>query len=492
MNDTSIIVKDLSIKLQGNIVLDSVSFELKQGEHLAITGASGSGKTVLAKALSGQLFTHGNVEIHFDDDSVLKPRLSFVEQHYHFKNLSNVSDFYYQQRYNSFDAEDAATVEHELKQIDKDPDAVDIWLTRLNMQHRKHSSLIQLSSGEHKRFQLIRAFLIQPQIIILDLPFSGLDVNTREHLHHVINKAATLGTKFIIVTDENEIPSCITYMLTLEKGKIKRFESKEAFETTQNYSYPVFAPFISRHLPVAETAINFTDAVKMVCVTVQYGNKKILQNVNWQVKHDERWLVKGSNGAGKSTLLSLITGDNPKAYANEIYLFDKRRGSGESIWDIKKKIGYLSPELHWYFNKNITCFEAVGSGFFDTIGLFRNLTARQQKFVLQWLDFFSLSHASQKQLATLAEGQQRLILLARALVKNPPLLILDEPCQGMDHAQTQNFVDMIDVLCLQLNKTLIYVSHYQHEVPECIDKVLELQQGNQKIYSINKKTAIAV
>src|SRR5688572_13384763 len=114
-------------------------------------------------------------------------------------------------------------------------------------------------------------------------------------------------------------------------------------------------------------------------VSVQYGDKIILDEVNWKVMKGERWLLSGPNGAGKSTLLSLITADNPKAYANSIFLFGKKRGSGESIWDIKKKIGFISPELHLFFDQGTSCFDVIASGLFDTIGLFRQLSAAQQR-----------------------------------------------------------------------------------------------------------------
>jgi molybdate transport system ATP-binding protein len=180
----------------------------------------------------------------------------------------------------------------------------------------------------------------------------------------------------------------------------------------------------------------------------------------------------------KSTLLSLITADNPQAYANEIYLFDRKRGSGDSIWDIKKNIGYLSPELHLYFQQNETCFQTIASGFFDTIGLFRKPNIAQTELVLNWMKILHIAHVAEKYMNQLSLGEQRLVLLARALVKNPPLLILDEPCQGLDAQQTTFVKEIIDRFCSSNNRTLIYVSHYQADIPSSINNYIELENGS--------------
>ncbi len=223
---------------------------------------------------------------------------------------------------------------------------------------------------------------------------------------------------------------------------------------------------------------DFLVAVKLVDTTVRYGEAIILNKINWEVRKGERWNVSGPNGAGKSTILSLITADNPQAYANEIWLFDRRRGTGETIWDIKRKIGFVSPELHLYFDSGVSCFEVVASGLFDTIGLFRPLTPEQEEMALLWMRLLSLEELRGKRLVQLSTGQQRMVLLARALIKNPPMLILDEPCQGLDEGQTDQFRALVTALCEAFDKTLVYVSHYRRELPACIDRFLQLDKGN--------------
>jgi len=175
--------------------------------------------------------------------------------------------------------------------------------------------------------------------------------------------------------------------------------------------------------------------------------------------------------------LSLITADNPQAYANAIWLFDRRRGTGETIWDIKKKIGFVSPELHLYFDTAATVFDVIASGLFDTIGLFRPLNEEQTALVALWIQLLSLQELRSRRLIQLSTGGQRMVLLARALIKNPPMLILDEPCQGLDDEQTAYFRELVTILCETFGTTLIYVSHYQQELPSCINHWLRLEKG---------------
>lgn len=488
MKGTTIIANHISVTLGETYLLEDVSFQLGANEHLAVIGSLGSGKTTLAKVLAGQLFAKGSVAITWDESSPLQKKVLLIEQRNQFKNLSHTSDFYYQQRFNSFDAADAETVWQALQNWGKNKlgSEIENLLQQFGLSERRNAPLIQLSSGENKRFQMIKAVLSQPQILILDTPFTGLDVAARKRVHSTINELARNGTKIIVVTDVYQIPDCITHIAELEQGKLIYFTKKEEWNGSlvlhKKTDYTnIYA------LPLSEDKEQYEQIVNMQNVSVRYGNKTILNNINWQVKSGDKWLLKGSNGAGKSTLLSLINGDNPQAYKNEIYLFDKKRGSGESIWDIKKNIGFVSPELHAFYDKMASCFNTIASGFFDTVGLFKKLSPKQHEHVQQWIDFLHLSSVQNKLLMNLSFGTQRLILLARALVKNPPLLILDEPCQGLDDEQKEAFVNLVNNICEQFNKTLIYVSHYDDEVPACVENVMELKNGEPKIYTIKKQ-----
>jgi molybdate transport system ATP-binding protein len=452
---------DVSVRQNSITLLHPLSLQIHQQEQWAIAGHSGSGKTTLANALAGKIFYQGNIFYQLPDGDSHHARVLMIEQQHHFKNRSNTSDFYYQQRYNSSDAEDAMTVEEYLGETNDNH-----WIDTLHIKPLLQKPLIQLSNGENKRLQIVQALFRDPAILILDNPFTGLDMEGRKTLHAVLDEIVKAGIHIILITAHEELPACITHIAVLENGKLVKMGKAGEINLQKNTARTFDTSLIKKLTAPAQDS--FIHAVKMVNVTIRYGEKIILQNINWEVKKGERWCISGPNGSGKSTLLSLITADNPQAYANEIWLFDRRRGSGESIWDIKKRIGFVSPELHLFFDQGTSCFDVIASGLFDTIGLFRQLSSAQQQRVQTWLEILNLQALRDRALSRLSLGQQRMVLLARALVKNPPVLILDEPCQGLDEAQTAWFNQLIDALCLYFNTTLLYVSHYEKDIPSCV------------------------
>jgi molybdate transport system ATP-binding protein len=497
MGEIFLILEGVTVQIGGLRVLDGLDWTIHRGEQWAVLGPSGAGKTVLAHTLLGLHFASGQV----GTDGL---RITMVEQQHRFRGRPGATDLYYQQRFNSADADATITVAEELamaglsaelgvlgeRGVLADPGVPGgrdgEWLDQLHVRALLTKPLIQLSNGENKRVQLAIALLEKPDLLIFDNPFLGLDVGGRDVLCGIIDRLAAGGMPMILITGECDIPVCITHIGRLENGQWSFAGPKEAFRSTERRHEIRLEPSILAQLHGSDPAGNAADrpvvpdrpvVISMCDVTIRYGEATILDHINWEVRQGERWSVSGPNGAGKSTLLSLITADNPQAYANPIWLFGRRRGTGETIWEIKQKIGFVSPELHLYFDPSATCREVVASGLFDTIGLFRLLTPEQEETVTGWMKLLSLHDLRMRRLPQLSAGQQRMILLARALIKNPPMLILDEPCQGLDDEQTAYFRELVTVLCETFNKTLIYVSHYRQELPRCIDRFLRLERG---------------
>ncbi len=467
--------------LGGKILLDNINLTMGHHEQWAITGPSGSGKSTLAKAIAGRIFHRGVISFGPIKEQEVKPKILLIDQQHQFKNRSNVQQFYYQQRFNSSDAEDTLTVAEQFDNTDQHLNAY--WINFFDIGPIMDKPLIQLSNGENKRLQLAKAMTESPSLLILDNPFVGLDKAGRSTLQEGLNKIVQAGTKIILFAVQEDLPSCITHVAIIKEGKIIFDGPKDHQPTLVETSDAdaIFPSPVALQKYYATSSLTFKHAVEMINVNIAYNGKEILCNFNWEVKKGERWCVTGPNGAGKSTLLSLISADNPQAYANEIFLFDRKRGTGESIWDIKKNIGYVSPELHLFFDLGITCQEAVASGLFDTIGLFRKPGRTENSIVLDWMEMLGISAMKEKRLNQLSLGEQRLVMLTRALVKSPPLLILDEPCQGLDARQTARFKTTIDLICESTSTTLIYVSHYNQDIPSCITHQLQLKAGKKVV-----------
>ncbi|MGF7077858.1 ATP-binding cassette domain-containing protein [Mucilaginibacter sp. UYCu711] len=488
--------RQITVRSVNGLLFSNLTFTINKGKNWALVGESGSGKSALLQTIAGNFnVTGGEVRYHFFEDYLQQhpgspehlthhKLVAMVEAKHHFKNLSNTGDFYYQQRYNSMDSEDALTVAQYLHTIKPASQPNLYWhfdkiITTLKLDRLSHKQLIKLSNGETKRLRIAAALLKNPALLLLDSPLTGLDVQTRQEFNAIIKEITASGISIVMATSPYEIPDAITNIAVLKKGAIINTFSKADFkpELVAPHDDDVIDRAELRSLLNTHEAETYRHIISMNKVHVKYGDNVILNDVDWEVSAGDRWALLGRNGAGKSTLLSLINGDNPQAYANDMILFDKQRGTGESIWDIKKKIGFVSPELHQYFPTDNSCLQVIESGYYDTLGLFRPSNKQKAETALRWMKALEIDQYARTLLKNIPASAQRLCLLARALIKNPPLLIFDEPCQGMDTHQQQHFKNLVDTICSLSKVTLIYVTHYQHEIPESVDKVLKLEKG---------------
>ena len=493
-----LLLDQVSVRIQGKVIFQNLTFSVAKGEIWAIVGNSGCGKTALLSVISGQLCTSGGTTKRYFNETLLKTNakhdplfayhdlISFVPARHTFRNLSNTTSFYYQQRYNAFDAQDASTVSEYLKGIlsTSGRQQNSFWtyektISLLNLSPLEDKQLIKLSNGETKRLMIAAGLIKNPHILLLDNPLSGLDVATKNAFGDILQEINASGINVIITTNPHNIPEHISHVALIENGAIAFADKIEMFKPDGTHR-KVHAQIETDHLKrlLKSNSQKFRVIVDMEDVKIAYGKLVILENINWKVLPGEAWALSGPNGSGKSTLLSLIYGDHPQAYANNINLFDKQRGSGESIWEIKNKIGFVSPELHQYFPTDNTCIQVIESGFYDTQGLFRKSDPPKRALALQWMEVLGIYNLRDTYFKSLSSSQQRLCLLARAIIKNPPLLLLDEPCQGLDREQQFHFRSIVDFIYKRGNTTVIYVTHDEEDRPDCVKYELKLKSSS--------------
>ena len=344
---------------------------------------------------------------------------------------------------------------------------------------------IKLSTGETRKVLLAQALLQKPDLLILDEPFEGLDQQSVQDWMTMLNELKKECAIVLIVNRLADIPAEATHLAMLENLELVLEGERQFIEQQSIYQQLVYAEQsvdvalpepASPLLKLPENQPHF----ELKNVTVQYDDKVILEHLNWVVQPNQNWWIKGPNGAGKSTLLSLITGDHPQAFANHVVIFGKQRGSGETIWDIKQKIGYVSSQLHLDYRVNCSVLDVIISGFFDSIGIYQQVPEAIRLKAIQWLARLNLTHLAKKPFRSLSWGQQRLLLITRAMVKYPPVLILDEPFQGLDGLNRKLVKHFIEQLVNNSKTQLLFVSHQDLDAPNCITHLFEFIRENDK------------
>ncbi|WP_339917936.1 ATP-binding cassette domain-containing protein [Yeosuana marina] len=313
------------------------------------------------------------------------------------------------------------------------------------------NSLQNSSEGERKKALLHHIISKQPDYLIVDNVFGNLDTTSRVTIQKTLSELSTHITIIQITNRISDILSFIEVVYQLKDDNLILFEKPE------NKQYKSFVNDLPQSYNPITSEIN--PLVKFSDVSVTYHDRPIIKDICWEIKSGEFWQLIGPNGSGKSTILSLITGDNPKAYGQDITLFGVKKGSVESVWDIKKKIGYFSSDMLRGFKRLDSIGNMIASGFFDTVGLYKKPTNQQIKIVHQWLHVLGMFDIRKQNFLSLSTGHQTLVLIARSMVKQPPLLILDEPTNGLDDTDAQIFTQLINKISKETNTAILYVSH---------------------------------
>jgi molybdate transport system ATP-binding protein len=458
--------------------LRDINWRLEQGQQWACLGPNGSGKTSLARVISGQTDHYGGTRT--PGTRLRRDGVAYVcfEQQ---KALCDRDRKLDDSEFRSDAADPGTAVRRAILGARPADAAFDHWVDRFSMAHSLDRGLRFISTGEMRKTLLVRALMARPALLILDSPLDGLDRASQAEMRAILDELlAGPAALLLLCRQATDIPRGISHVLVLDRGSVLCSGERGPVldnPAVRSLMNPPIVPF-TRLPPPQPRPYSVPDNQPLLAlheVSVAYGDLQVLRNVNWVFRRGQHCAISGPNGCGKSTLVSLVTGDNHKAYGQAITLFGRRRGSGESIWDIKQKFGQLDTQLHLNHVRGMGVLEVVVSGFFDTVGLYDDWGDQQRSVATDWLRALGLASYQHAGFDTLSFGLQRMVLLARAMVKSPLILLLDEPTLGLDGHHRALLLDAIDHIAAHSDTQVIFISHSAGETPACINQRLRFE-----------------
>ena len=464
-------MKKILLKLENDKILTEIGkpsehcidWSWLAGEHWVILGSNGSGKTRFLELLESKA-GKGAKTVSFENlEKILEEEIRQDDSEFLGK-IDTGTPLY---RFLGLPA--------------PDPELIP-FKTGENFKSLLNQGIRTLSTGEMRRSLIYKAVLAQPSLLLLDEPFDGLDINAAQEMRllitHLIEKEQPV---LIILNRKSEILPVNTHIGVFQDYHLSFTGSKVEWERAEARQNRRKDPEIPIPPPPAD-AYRYTgesSLVRMQDVTVRYGDKIVLNKLSWKVNKGEHWKITGPNGAGKTTLLNLICGENQQAYCNDIDLFGRQRGTGETVWEIKEKVGIISPALQLSYRVSASARICIVSGLFDSIGVYEKVTPLQRNLADRWLAYLGLSEKADTPMRRLSYGEQRLLLIARGLIKHPPLLILDEPCQGLDDSNREKVLNLLGEFACQSESTLLYVTHHEEDRIRGIERHIQFVQAEE-------------
>ena len=479
-NNLIISLSNISVRIRGRTLLSCITWQLRRGEHWALIGGNGAGKSTLLRLIRGELWpdpgSPGKRLYKFEgppQESTIgiKKRIALVS--------AEQQDEYHRQHWNMSGREVVYTGFFDSAWLHQEPaegqkTAADKLLSAMKLDHLGSKDFLEMSQGEARKILIARAVVARPDVLALDEPCNGLDISSRRELLQMVEQVAAAGTPVLYATHRVEelIPS-ITHVMIMDHGKIIKQGEKDRILAGKRLQH-AFGPDMTQLRPPSGRHRSGSFLIKIRHADVFIKYKKILHDISWVMHKAEHWAIIGRNGAGKSTLLKLIVGDVYPALGGEVQRFGGK-DSG-SIWDLRKRIGIVSPELQREYVYDVKGIDAVVSGFFSSVGLYSTATHNQRETARHWIDFFQLQHLSEKHLSEMSYGEQRKILIARAMAHNPDMLIVDEPCSGLDSAARAGFLSFI-AQAARSGVALIMATHHPDEIISVITHIMVVDKG---------------
>lgn len=479
MENTGLIfsLEKARLERNDNLLIGGFDWEVHKGECWWVCGDNGTGKTTLFEELAGhQRLSAGEMVL----PSGITPEdfissVALVHRDFSLFHYFTKSATFYQQRYFSSGIEETPLVTDFIESETGIPQQkIQSAAKEFGLDALLQKRILSLSTGEGRRIILLMLWLTDKRLICLDDPYAGLDPGGKQLVNNALGMLLKKEVTILISGVDTLPPDIAGHVLYIKDKHIAYAGVVQNFKET--VSSAIKRINIRNHVSEGYN-YSFSVAAEMKNITIKYDKEIVQQDFSWKISRGEKWMLTGPNGSGKSTLMSLIYGDNPMAYAYELVVFDRVRGSGETIWDIKQPMGYFSSELQQFFPRSMTVNEAILTGFSNHLLVRKDLTPGHYSQADELIEAALLTDLKNTPLYKLSFSKCRLALVCRALVKHPPVVILDEPCQGLDRTSTQIVNRLVDLVCGDELKTLIYVTHQTSDVPAVINNHLSLRKS---------------
>lgn len=487
MASTLFKLSQLGFSYRAAPVLRGVNWTWIQGEHWAVLGANGAGKTALANIIAGsQTHFSGTYE---RSASVGSASIAYVcfERGLHLCERDRKLDC---SEFESSGSDIGTRVRDLLGDDDSREQRRSELIALLNIESILDRGLRYISTGEMRKALLASALLDDPALLILDSPMDGLDLATQQRLGEVLNSIIENSPAVMVLCRSlEEIPDACSHIMLLEDGRQRIQGVREKLETDPSVLDALAPPDLafkplndsrptSQSATLApETIDDHQPTFELRDVSVSFGDLCVFRDLNWRFERDQHCLIAGPNGSGKSTLLDLLTGDNHKAYGQDVSLFGRRRGTGESVWEIKSRFGRVDARMQNAVPNGSRVLDVVASGFFDSVGLYDQPSDVQRRTAMDWLRALDMGSWADREYHTLSFGLKRLALLGRAMVKNPSILLLDEATLSLDGGHRKLLLEAVDHVIDHSSCQLLFVSHTAGERPKCINQALTFEPG---------------